>query len=112
MNEVNCDCGMNDCFPGCGCEILTFLGKKWSVYIIMHLMQIQKLRFNKFLNYMPKLGPKSLSTRLKEAENLELINRFVETDSPVKVSYSLSKKGIELGDLLKKMKDLVHSWTN
>ncbi len=112
MNEVNCDCGMNDCFPGCGCEILTFLGKKWSVYIIMHLMEIQQLRFNKFLNHMPKLGPKSLSARLKEAENLELINRSVETNSPVKVLYSLTKKGIELGNLLKKMKHLVHSWTN
>ena len=102
---------MDDCFPGCGCEILTFLGKKWSVYLIMHLMEAQRLRFNEFFEKMPKLGPSSLSSRLKEAENLELINRDVETKSPVKVSYSLSEKGKELGELLKKMKILVHSWT-
>ena len=103
---------MDDCFPGCGCEILTFLGKKWSVYLIMHLLEAQQLRFNEFLNKMPKLGPKSLSTRLKEAENLKLIKRYVETNSPVKVSYSLNKKGKEIGDLLKKMKLLIHSWTD
>ena len=112
MNAVSCNCGMNDCFPGCGCEILTFLGKKWSVYIIMHLLESQQLRFNEFLDLMQKLGPSSLSSRLKEAENLELLNRDVETTSPVKVTYSLSERGKEIGDLLKKMKDLVHSWTN
>ena len=112
MKELDCACGMNDCFPGCGCEILSFLGKKWSVYIIMHLMESSHLRFNKFLHLMHKLGPKSLSTRLKEAEELELIGREVETMSPIKVNYYLSEKGKQLGEILEKMKSLVHSWTN
>jgi len=75
-------------------------------------MESSHLRFNEFLHLMGKLGPKSLSARLKEADELELIEREVETKSPVKVSYSLSKKGKQLGEILKKMKTLVHSWTN
>ena len=112
MKELGCECGMEDCFPGCGCEILSFLGKKWSAYIIMHLMQSNSLRFNEFSSLMYKLGPKTLSKRLKEAEELKLVERIVKPTKPVSISYLLTDKGDKIGNVLKEMKILIHSWTN
>jgi len=111
MKKLNsCICGMDDCFPGCGCEILALLGKKWSVFIMMHLMKIEKMRFNGLLGSLNGISPKSLSIRLKEFEELDLIIRKVEPTIPVKIRYSLNEKGKELGKLLSEMKSLVHSW--
>jgi DNA-binding HxlR family transcriptional regulator len=101
---------MEDCFPGCGCELLSLLGKRWSIFLIMHLMKSKIMRFNEFLDVLNSLSPKTLSKRLKQFEEMELIVRDVIPTSPVRVEYSLTQKGRDLGNVLQQLKSLVHSW--
>ena len=42
------------------------------------------------------VGPKTLSDRLKELENANLIKRQAFAEIPPRVEYSLTKEGIEL----------------
>ena len=58
-------------------------------------------RFSEIQTFIPDLSKRMLNERIKELEDCGIVLRNVITDRPVRTEYSLTKKGIELGNLLK-----------
>ena len=78
------------------------IGKKFTVLILRNMMSNQT-RFNQFIESIEGINPKTLSTRLKEMEKNGLIRRKVYPETPIRIEYYLTEKGIELKSILDQM---------
>ncbi len=76
--------------------IIDVISKKWALQIIGTIGNHKKLRFNKIMENLGNISPKTLSDRLKELEKAGLIRREVFAEIPPRVEYSLTRDGIEL----------------
>ncbi len=88
------------------CPVLnTFnlIGKKFSLLILRNMIYNKHKRFNEFLNSIENINPKTLSIRLKEMEKDGLIKRQVFNETPIRVEYYLTNKGMELQPILEQM---------
>ncbi len=85
-----------------GCPIdntIKIIGRRYTVLIIRNMLGGQK-RFNEFLNSIEGISTKTLSSRLKEMEDKGLIQKDVYNETPVRIEYSLTKKGQDLKTIL------------
>ncbi len=83
------------CF--CSIEgIMGILSKKWALLIISAIGNNQKLRYNELEKKLGEISSKTLSDRLKELGNANLIKKELFAEVPPRVEYSLTKDGIEL----------------
>ncbi|MDD5163201.1 MAG: helix-turn-helix domain-containing protein [Candidatus ainarchaeum sp.] len=106
MSEAKKCTWCSDCHPGdCPIETsLKFVGKKFSILILRELFKENKpIRFNHFLRAIRKITPKTLSTRLKEIEKNGLIKKTVFYEKPLRVEYSLTKKGLGLSEIMESL---------
>ncbi|HLD58386.1 MAG TPA: helix-turn-helix domain-containing protein [archaeon] len=98
----------NECHPD-SCSIETtvdFVGKKFSLLILRDLFKEKKpVRFNAFLKSIKRITPKTLSMRLKELEKSGLLKKTIFPEVPLRVEYSLTKKGKALGPILEALSD-------
>ena len=78
------------------------IGKKFTVLILRNMMSKQT-RFNQFIESIDGINPKTLSTRLKEMEKNGLIRRKIYHETPIRIEYHLTKKGLELKSILNQM---------
>ena len=78
------------------------IGKKFTVLILRNMMSNQT-RFNQFIESIEGINPKTLSTRLKEMEKNGLIRRTIYPETPIRIEYYLTEKGIELKSILDQM---------
>ncbi len=76
--------------------VLRFIGKSWNIMILGTLGNYSILRFNELQDKLGKISPKTLSSRLKELADVDLIKREVFAEIPPRVEYSLTKNGGEL----------------
>lgn len=60
----------------------------------------ETIRFNKIMENLNGISPKTLTDRLKELEKAGLIKREIFAEIPPRVEYSLTQDGIELRDLM------------
>jgi DNA-binding HxlR family transcriptional regulator len=81
------------------------IGKKWIASIVHTLMEEPK-RFSEIHAFIPDLSKRMLNERLKQLEERGIIIRNVITERPVRIEYSLTKKGTELGKAL----NAVEAW--
>lgn len=72
------------------------LARKWTLTVLVTTGNFSRLRFNEFLERIPKLSPKVLSSRLKSLEEMGLIRRTVFPEKPPRVEYQLTKEGKQL----------------
>ena len=89
----------------CACPInntLRLMGKKFTMLIIRNMMQSGHKRFNQFLQ-IEDINAKILSARLKEMEKDGLIKREVFHETPVRIEYTLTEKGMALESILNQM---------
>lgn len=77
-----------------------FIRKKWNVRILYELEIHSGMNFNEMMRHMEGISSRSLSDRLKQLENLNLITRTVQDGRPPKVLYELSEKGQGIIDLI------------
>ncbi len=88
----------------CPVEItLKIIGKKWAVLIIRDLLNGKK-RFGELLRSLSGISPRTLSARLSELEKYKVIKKKIYPVVPLKVEYSLDKRGYELRPILEQMK--------
>ncbi len=78
------------------------IGKKFTVHILRN-MQLGQSRFNEFLDSIEGINPKTLSARLREMEKNGIIERSVFSGTPVKIEYTITKKGTALKPVLDQM---------
>jgi len=76
--------------------IIDLISKKWSLLIINALGNCRKLRFNKLVETLNGISPKTLSVTLKDLQAEGLIKREAFAEIPPRVEYSLTKDGAEL----------------
>jgi DNA-binding HxlR family transcriptional regulator len=73
------------------------IGRRWTGAIIYVLLQ-QTCRFATLRDAIPDITDRMLSERLQELEDEGLVERVVVPDTPVRVEYSLTRKGRGLAD--------------
>lgn len=81
---------------------LALIGGKWKSLILWHLAD-NTLRFSALKKALPKITQKMLTQQLRELEEAGLVNRFIYTQVPPKVEYSLTPAGKTLLPILKTM---------
>ena len=69
-------------------------------------MMSNQTRFNQFIESIEGINPKTLSTRLKEMEKNGLIRRKIYHETPIRIEYYLTEKGIELKFILDHANDV------
>lgn len=85
------------------------IGKKWSGPIIHTLLDKPK-RFSEIHNYIPDLSKRMLNERMKELEQSGIIVRNVISERPIRIEYSLTRKGHELAEALNQMESWANKW--
>jgi DNA-binding HxlR family transcriptional regulator len=81
------------------------IGRRWTGAILFLLLK-QKCRFATLRDAIPDITDRMLSDRLQELEREGLVERTVVPAAPVRVEYSLTKKGRALTDAM----DAIASW--
>ena len=88
---------------------IELIGKRWTGAIISALTE-GPLRFGELAQAVPGLSDRLLSQRLRELEEEGLVEREVEAGTPVRVSYSLTEKGVELRPAISELKQWAKRW--
>jgi DNA-binding HxlR family transcriptional regulator len=68
------------------------------------------MRFSEVAQAVPELSDRLLSERMKELEARGIVDRTVHPGPPVRVEYSLSKMGCELGPALSELQQWARRW--
>jgi DNA-binding HxlR family transcriptional regulator len=88
---------------------IELIGKRWTGAIVFALIE-GPLRFGELAKAVPGLSDRLLSQRLRELEQEGLVEREVESGSPVRVTYSLTEAGAELGPAIAELKEWARRW--
>lgn len=80
-------------------EVLSPLFQRWSIEICFVLRMRDLLRFTELKDALPGIGSRTLSQRLKDLEAQGIVRREAYAEVPVRVEYSLTSKGLRMGDL-------------
>ncbi|MDE6139259.1 MAG: helix-turn-helix transcriptional regulator [Candidatus Gastranaerophilales bacterium] len=91
--------------PKCPIETtLKMLGCKWKVLIIRELLTGTK-RFGELKKAVSGITQKVLTSKLREMEELGLLERKIYPQIPPKVEYTLTDIGYSLRPVLESLKD-------
>lgn len=85
------------------------LGKRWSALIVRDLINGPR-RFREILHDVGRINDKVLSQRLKELEELGILQRRVFAEVPVRVEYTLTAKGQSLARVIGEMEHWDAKW--
>lgn len=83
-------------------KTLNIIGKKWAVLIIRDLLSGKK-RFGRLLASLAGISPRTLAARLRELEANGVIKKKIFPEIPLRVEYSLTKRGEDLHSILDQM---------
>jgi DNA-binding HxlR family transcriptional regulator len=88
---------------------IELIGKRWTGAIVCALTE-RPMRFGELAKAVPGLSDRLLSQRLRELEQQGLVRREVEAGTPVRVTYSLSEAGEDLGPSISELKVWARRW--
>src|SRR5438093_13784983 len=86
------------------------LTKTWTLPIIHALGLQQPARFNELKRRINGISATSLAERLSELDQRKVVERKVFPETPPRVEYALTKKGLELLDILDSLAKWVMKW--
>ena len=90
-------------------EAIELVGRRWTGAILRVLMD-RPMRFSEVGQAVPELSDRLLSARMKELEARGIVQRTVHPGPPVRVEYSLSEMGRELGPTLTQLQEWAQRW--
>ena len=79
------------------------IGRAFTVMILYTMMNSENIRFNRLLESIDGIGPKTFSKRLREMEQNGLIQRKIYHERPIRIEYSLTEKGRATKPILQEM---------
>ena len=88
---------------------IELIGKRWTGAIVCALIA-RPMRFGELGKAVPGLSDRLLSQRLRELEDEGLVKRAVEAGTPVRVTYSLTVRGEELGPAIHELRIWAKRW--
>ena len=86
-------------------EVLSRVGDRWSVLVVISLAQYGTLRFNELKRNLG-ISQRMLSLTLKELERDGLVNRTYHPTIPPKVEYNLT----EMGESFREPVNVLGNW--
>jgi DNA-binding HxlR family transcriptional regulator len=89
--------------------VLDILDSKWSILILRELF-VGDRRTNDFLAALPGISTKTLTQRLRELEQHQLVHRQSYAEVPPRVVYSLTEKGRELQPIMAALHQVGQTW--
>jgi len=81
-------------------DALSIFSSRWTVEILATLYIAGDRRFNELRKLLRGISSRTLSDKLTKCVETGLVDRVVETTSPVKVTYQLTEHGRDAGRLL------------
>jgi DNA-binding HxlR family transcriptional regulator len=103
MNEVHdCTC----CAVAATSELI---GSKWTSLIVHDLSEGPR-RFTQLEHACPGISPRTLSERLHMLEEHGILLRRSYPESPPRVEYELTGKGVALLPIIEEMRSFGHDW--
>jgi DNA-binding HxlR family transcriptional regulator len=88
---------------------IELIGKRWTGAILCALIE-RPMRYGELGKAVPGLSDRLLSQRLRELEDEGLVEREVEPGTPVRVTYSLTPTGEDLGPAIRELKAWAKRW--
>jgi DNA-binding HxlR family transcriptional regulator len=86
------------------------IGRRWTGAIIYLLLR-KRCRYAVLRDAIPDITDRMLSDRLQELEQEGIVDRTVVPAIPIRVEYSLSKKGRALASAIDAIADWAEKWT-
>lgn len=94
---------VNDKEYNCSVSVtMDIFNDRWKLAVIWYLLESDK-RFKELSENIHEISQKTLTIKLKELEELNIIKREVFAEVPPKVVYSLTPIGLKLKPVLKEM---------
>jgi DNA-binding HxlR family transcriptional regulator len=87
------------------------LTKVWTLPVIHALGLHEPARFNELKRRIEGISATSLAERLSELEKYGVVARRVFPESPPRVEYTLTAKGLELKDILRELGEWAIRWS-
>ena len=87
------------------------IGRRWTGAIIFVLLK-SRCRYATLRDAIPDITDRMLSDRLQELEAEGIVDRTVIPETPVRVEYSLTKKGRALAKAFDAIADWAETWTD
>ena len=84
------------------------ISKRWAILIIFQLLSGTQ-RFCTIESTLPISG-RVLSERLKDLEQAGIVKRHVYPETPVRIEYSLTEKGLALEPVIKELMKWSQDW--
>ena len=91
-------------------ETIKIIGKKWYLIIIYELTKGAK-GFNELKESVKGISSKVLSESLKRLTEMGIAERKIHSESPIRVEYCLTEKGLDLKAIFDNMKDWGVKWS-
>ena len=103
---------MNDVHDGFTCAVAAtsdLIGSKWTSLIVHDLSEGPR-RFTQLEHACPGISPRTLSERLHMLEEQGIVGRRSYPESPPRVEYDLTDKGVALLPIIEEMRSFGHNW--
>ena len=88
---------------------IELIGRRWTGAIISILLR-SPCRFADLRAAIPEITDRMLSDRLQELEQEGVLERNVFPEIPVRIEYSLTKKGRALASAFEAIGEWAHKW--
>ena len=85
------------------------IGRRWTAAIVRVLLA-GHTRFSDIQALVPGLSDRLLSQRLRELEDVGIVDRRVIPDHPVRIEYHLTERGHDLRAVIDAVSDWAHRW--
>lgn len=92
--------------------LINLLTGPWTMYILWLIHDLGPLRFGQIRKQLPGISAKVLTERLRMLEEAGIIARHHEPSIPPSVTYSFTKRGVQLNALLDKVNELAEEWVS
>src|SRR5581483_5963723 len=90
-------------------EAVEVIGRRWTGAILRVLLSGQT-RFAAIANTVEGISDRLLSERLKELEEVGIVERKVTACRPVRIDYELTEKGRELEPVIRELAAWAERW--
>jgi|SRR5436190_16409438 len=90
-------------------DAIELIGRKWTGAIVYLLLKGPS-RFTTLREAIPEITDRMLSERLQQLEKAGILARTVVPETPVKIEYTLTKKGRALASAFDAIGEWAHKW--
>src|SRR3954469_4738656 len=88
---------------------IELIGRRWNGAIVSLLLRGPP-RFAEIASGVPDISDRMLAERLKELESEDIVVRAVIPETPVRVEYALTERGLALEPTIKALGEWAEAW--